>query len=64
MTALPPALIYLIGILFLPLLAGRARKAWTLFIGVVGLGLTLGLSPAVPESDPGSARDRYGSPDG
>ena len=49
MTALPPALIYLIGILFLPLLAGRARKAWTLFIGVVGLGLTLGLSPAVPE---------------
>ena len=49
MTGLPPALIYLIGILFLPLLAGGARKAWTLFIGVVGLGLTLGLSPAVPE---------------
>lgn len=49
MTGIPPAFIYLIGLLLLPVITGPVRKAWTLLVGAAGLALTLSLSSATPE---------------
>jgi multicomponent Na+:H+ antiporter subunit D len=48
MTEIPPAFIYLIGLLLVPLIPGVFRKVWTLLVGAVGVLLVLLLGPASP----------------
>lgn len=48
MIELPPAFIYLLGILLLPVL-GQVRKVWTLIVGVAGLLLVVSLQAAAPD---------------
>lgn len=49
MIEIPPAFIYLIGLLLLPVITGPVRKAWTLLVGAAGFILALSLSSAAPE---------------
>lgn len=48
MTEIPPALIYLLGLLFVPFLSGHYRKGWVLLIGLSGFVLTV-LSANAPD---------------
>lgn len=58
MIDIPPAFIYILGVLLIPFFSGWVRKVWTLFVGAAGLllvasfqtgasGLTFGLMPGV-----------------
>ncbi|MDV2482349.1 hypothetical protein F8E02_10125 [Methanoculleus sp. Wushi-C6] len=49
MIAIPPAFVYLLGLLLLPVLTGRVRKVWALLVGVAGLLLTVSLPSAAPD---------------
>ncbi len=49
MIGIPPAFVYLVGLLLLPVITGPIRKAWTLLVGAAGLVLALSLSSATPE---------------
>ncbi|MDO8841947.1 proton-conducting transporter membrane subunit [Methanocalculus sp.] len=48
MIEIPPACIYLLGLLIVPLIPGVFRKVWTLLIGAVGVLLVLLLNLASP----------------
>jgi multicomponent Na+:H+ antiporter subunit D len=43
MIDIPPAFVYFLGILLIPVLSGQVKKVWTLFVGVAGLLLVVSL---------------------
>jgi len=48
MIDIPPAFVYLLGILLIPVLSGQVRKVWTLLVGVLGLLLIASLQSVAP----------------
>ena len=48
MIDIPPAFVYLLGILLIPVLSGKVRKVWTLLVGVLGLLLVASLQSVTP----------------
>ena len=49
MIDIPPAFIYLLGILLLPVLTRQSRKVWTLIVGVAGLLLAILIPPTTAD---------------
>jgi multicomponent Na+:H+ antiporter subunit D len=49
MIALPPAFIFLFGLLFVPILGGRTRKCWTLLVGAAGLMMVFLIGSGSPD---------------
>ncbi|MDN7013780.1 hypothetical protein FGW20_12215 [Methanoculleus sp. FWC-SCC3] len=49
MIEIPPAFVYLLGLLLLPALTGGARKVWALVVGVAGLLLAVSLPSTAPD---------------
>lgn len=49
MIELPPAFLYLIALLLVPILGGTARKCWTLLVGAAGLVMVFLIGPASPD---------------
>ena len=49
MIALPPAFLYLIALLLVPILGGTARKCWTLLVGAAGLVMVLLIGSGSPD---------------
>jgi len=49
MIAFPPSLLFLIGLLFVPILRGGARKCWTLLLGAAGIVMVLSIGSSAPD---------------
>ncbi|MCQ1538317.1 hypothetical protein FTO68_04845 [Methanocalculus taiwanensis] len=49
MIGLPPAFLFLIGLLLVPILKGHAQKIWTLLLGAAGLAMVVLIGSSSPD---------------